>query len=84
MYNQPIGKVEWLEPKELRANDYNPNQVFPPELKLLKISIMSDGWTQPIVVREIVTNNNILNAITFFISIILSKLIIFLVLQYKN
>jgi len=58
MYNQPIGNVEWLDPKELRANDYNPNQVFPPELKLLKISIMSDGWTQPIVVRE---NNEIVD-----------------------
>lgn len=58
MYNQPIGKVEWVNPNTLKANDYNPNHVPPPELKLLKISIMSDGWTQPIVIRE---NNEIVD-----------------------
>ena len=50
--NQPINKVEWIKSEELKANDYNPNHIPPPELKLLKTSIMADGWTQPIVVRE--------------------------------
>lgn len=49
MEEQPLYKVEWVNPEELHANDYNPNRVFGPELKLLKISIMEDGWTQPIV-----------------------------------
>ena len=34
---------------QLRANDYNPNNVAPPEMRLLQLSIMSDGYTQPIV-----------------------------------
>jgi len=32
------------------ANDYNPNKVAPPEMKLLEQSIRIDGFTQPIVV----------------------------------
>jgi len=31
------------------ANDYNPNKVAPPEMELLKVSILADGYTQPIV-----------------------------------
>ena len=58
MYNQPINAVEWIETDKLKANDYNPNHIPPPELKLLKTSIMCDGWTQPIVIRE---NNEIVD-----------------------
>lgn len=47
----PVGDVRWVEPDTLRANAYNPNHVAPPELALLKLSIMEDGWTQPIVAR---------------------------------
>jgi ParB-like chromosome segregation protein Spo0J len=50
--DQPINKVEWVERGKLRANDYNPNHVAKPELKLLKLSILEDGWTQPIVIRD--------------------------------
>ena len=35
--------------KEVEANDYNPNSVAPPEMKLLETSIREDGYTQPIV-----------------------------------
>ena len=49
--SQPLNKVVWIDRNELTANDYNPNKVAPPELRLLKISILSDGWTQPIVAR---------------------------------
>lgn len=49
---QPVSNVEWVHRDKLRANDYNPNVVPPPELKLLAISILEDGWTQPLVVRD--------------------------------
>jgi ParB-like chromosome segregation protein Spo0J len=49
--NQPINNVKWVPRSELRPNDYNPNAVAPPEMRLLKISIMEDGWTQPIVLN---------------------------------
>lgn len=48
---QPVSTVEWLDPSELSANTYNPNVVAPPELRLLAVSILEDGWTQPIVAR---------------------------------
>lgn len=48
---QPVSKVVWVKRDSLRANDYNPNHVAVPELKLLKTSILADGWTQPIVAR---------------------------------
>ena len=46
---QPLSNVEWVDPSTLRANDYNPNHVAPPEMRLLKLSIIENGWTQPIV-----------------------------------
>lgn len=48
---QPLDKITWIERDKLKPNNYNPNKVAPPELKLLKISILEDGWTQPIVVN---------------------------------
>jgi ParB-like chromosome segregation protein Spo0J len=47
---QPVSQVRWLPRGQLRANAYNPNAVAPAELELLKLSILEDGWTQPIVV----------------------------------
>lgn len=52
MDSQPVASVQWIDRNELYSNDYNPNHVAPPELKLLKLSIMTDGWTQPIVARD--------------------------------
>ena len=49
---QPIDAVEWVDRDTLKSNAYNPNHVARPELKLLKLSILADGWTQPIVARE--------------------------------
>lgn len=49
-FNQePVDCVMWVKSDEVYANDYNPNSVAPPEMKLLEHSIMSDGYTQPIV-----------------------------------
>lgn len=52
MRPQPLHDVQWVNRDELFANDYNPNHVFRPEMRLLKISILENGWTQPIVARR--------------------------------
>lgn len=52
MNKHPVSHVQWVPIEKVFANDYNPNSVAPPEMKLLKISIESDGFTQPIVVWE--------------------------------
>jgi ParB-like chromosome segregation protein Spo0J len=46
---EPVDFVEWVPAAEVQANDYNPNSVAPPEMELLRLSIMADGYTQPIV-----------------------------------
>lgn len=46
---EPVDCVLWVKTDQLHANDYNPNAVAPPEMRLLQLSIMSDGYTQPIV-----------------------------------
>lgn len=46
---QPLDRVEWVSRDTLRPNSYNPNRQAPPEAKLLKISLLENGWTQPIV-----------------------------------
>lgn len=52
---QPLSNIVWRDRNELKPNNYNPNKVAPPELKLLKISILEDGWTQPIVINPDMT-----------------------------
>jgi len=47
--NEPVDCVLWVKSDSVRANDYNPNSVAPPEMELLKVSIEADGYTQPIV-----------------------------------
>ena len=47
--NEPVDCVIWVKGSKVGANDYNPNKVAPPEMELLKVSILSDGYTQPIV-----------------------------------
>ena len=49
--SQPISSVEWVPREDLFSNEYNPNAVAPPEMKLLELSIVEDGWTQPIVAK---------------------------------
>lgn len=46
----PVSQVYWIPVELIEANDYNPNVVAPPEMKLLELSISEDGYTQPIVV----------------------------------
>lgn len=47
----PLSSLQWVDRAQLRANDYNPNKVSEENLKLLTQSILTNGWTLPIVVR---------------------------------
>lgn len=47
--DEPVDFVKWVKNNNVIANDYNPNSVAPPEMELLRTSIMADGYTQPIV-----------------------------------
>lgn len=47
--SHPIDLVLWVLVESVGANDYNPNTVASPEMRLLEHSIESDGYTQPVV-----------------------------------
>ena len=47
----PLSTLEWVDRDLLKPNDYNPNKVSKENLKLLTQSILTNGWTLPIVVR---------------------------------
>jgi ParB-like chromosome segregation protein Spo0J len=51
--SEPVDFVRWVETDVVIANDYNPNVVAPPEMELLRLSIMADGYTQPIVTNKV-------------------------------
>lgn len=46
---EPVDCVLWVPAETVEANDYNPNKVAPPEMRLLEHSIGADGYTQPVV-----------------------------------
>ena len=43
----PVYNVRAIPIEKIQANDYNPNVVAPPEMKLLELSIWEDGFTMP-------------------------------------
>lgn len=47
----PLHSLQWVPREQLTANDYNPNKVSDENLKLLTQSILTNGWTLPIVVK---------------------------------
>lgn len=47
--NEPVDCVQWVKSDSVQSNDYNPNTVAPPEMRLLEQSILENGYTQPIV-----------------------------------
>lgn len=57
--NEPVDFVKWIKSDNIIANDYNPNKVAPPEMELLEVSIMNDGYTQPIVTWDNFEKNKI-------------------------
>jgi ParB-like chromosome segregation protein Spo0J len=50
--NEPVDLVRWVQNESVYANSYNPNSVAKPEMELLKLSIQSSGYTQPIVTMK--------------------------------
>lgn len=48
-YKSPVYNVRAIPVDKVVANDYNPNVVAPPEMKLLELSIWEDGFTMPCV-----------------------------------
>ena len=48
-YKSPVYNVKAIPVEKVQANDYNPNVVAPPEMKLLELSIWEDGFTMPCV-----------------------------------
>jgi len=44
--------VQLCKVDNVMANDYNPNKVAPPEMRLLHLSIKRDGITMPVVVAD--------------------------------
>lgn len=45
----PVWDIKAVPFEKIKANEYNPNSVAPPEMKLLYDSIKEDGYTMPIV-----------------------------------
>ncbi len=50
--SQPVDCVLWVKQELVAPNDYNPNNVAPPEKRLLQTSLEADGFTQPVVVIQ--------------------------------
>lgn len=53
--SSPLSTLQWVDRDQVVPNDYNPNKVSKQNLELLKQSILTNGWTLPIVVRPDMT-----------------------------
>lgn len=51
----PLSTLRWVDRGSVKPNDYNPNKVSKQNIELLKQSILTNGWTLPIVVRPDMT-----------------------------
>ena len=49
--SSPLSTLQWVDRDRVKPNDYNPNKLSKQNLELLKQSILTNGWTLPIVVR---------------------------------
>lgn len=48
-FKSPVYNIIAVPVEKVVANNYNPNVVAPPEMKLLELSIWEDGYTMPCV-----------------------------------
>lgn len=56
-FEHPSLNIQLVKADKIQGNDYNPNKVAPPEMKLLKLSIKKDGVTMPVVVADQANKN---------------------------
>ena len=56
-FEEPVDCIRWVKEDKVQANEYNPNKVASPEMKLLHTSIKLDGYTQPIVAYKLDDNH---------------------------
>jgi ParB-like chromosome segregation protein Spo0J len=75
--NDPINNIQWKDSRTLKANDYNPNVVYKPELKNLEKNILEFGYVQPVIVTD---DNMIIDG---FHRVMLSKLSEKLIKKYE-
>ncbi|AHC30507.1 ParB-like partition protein [Rhizobium phage vB_RleS_L338C] len=71
--DHPIANIQWVEVSRLQANDYNPNVVVTPEFKLLKFSLLKQGWIQPILACPVPGSDTALEIIDGFHRATLAK-----------
>lgn len=48
----PCLNTQLVPASKVKGNDYNPNVVAPPEMRLLRLSMLKDGITMPVVVCD--------------------------------
>ena len=58
---EPVDCVLWLKAMKIKANDYNPNVMAPAEQRLLYTSLLTEGYTQPVVVAQASRNYNVVD-----------------------
>jgi ParB-like chromosome segregation protein Spo0J len=51
----PLSTLRWVKRDIVKPNNYNPNMVSKQNMELLTQSIITNGWTLPIVVRPDLT-----------------------------
>ncbi|ECW7869796.1 ParB-like nuclease domain-containing protein [Salmonella enterica subsp. enterica] len=50
--DEPVDCVLWIKASKLKANEYNPNVMAPTEQRLLYTSLLTEGYTQPVVATK--------------------------------
>ena len=53
MRDHPVDFVRWERSDRVHGNEYNPNRVAPPEMRLLTHSVRANGYTMPVVTHAV-------------------------------
>ena len=68
MNKSPVYNIKAVPVEKIVANDYNPNTVASPEMKLLYDSIKEDGYTMPSYVTMTKTRISTLLLMVFIVT----------------